>query len=520
MGSNNQKTDGLPSAAELLENVPRAYMRGADDLFSAAEADPALPKALAKEREARLRTSLIQAQYDRLQENQRSLLIVVTGLDGVGKGAAINQLNEWMDPRHINTIAFGEPTQEQAMRPPLWRYWNALPARGRTGIVFGSWYEAHLRQYAHSDMTSTDLLRGIREIRAFEALLAAEGVQIIKLWFHMSREAQSARTQELLSNKMTAWQVTDTDKQVAENFKAIRDIGAAAIEATQTPYAPWHVIPSADERVRAIETASIVLKALQAPPRKRITPPADSSVPCKRPVTLDLPADTPRLSRKQYKKTLLKWQARLGRLVREAAFGKRSLVLALEGMDASGKGGSIRRITRALDARSYEVVPISAPTDEELAHPYLWRFWRHVPGNGRTTVFDRTWYGRVLVERVEGLINESARRRAYAEINDFERQLHEHGTIVIKVWLSINRDEQLRRFHEREHNPAKRYKITPDDWRNRKRWSQYEKAARDMLQLTHTEHAPWCVLPANDKRQARVALLQHIVTVLEKALKS
>lgn len=495
-----------------------AALPSLSDLFDYAESNPVLPKQEAKLREAVLRQNLIQAQYDRLNEGSRSLLIVVTGLDGVGKGSAINQLNEWLDPRHIRTIAFGAPTPEQAARPPMWRYWNALPAKGKTGIVFGSWYESLLRKYASSKMGSAELLHGVQEIQAFEAQLAAEGVQILKLWFHMSREAQGARTQRLLGDKNTSWQVTETDKQVEEHFDAIREIGAAAIEATQAPHAPWHIIPSADDPLRAVETASIVLKALQARQRKRFAAPADSSTPCKRPARLDAEQVEP-LSRKDYKKAMTKWQARLGRLVRTDAFRKRGLVLAFEGMDAAGKGGAIRRVTQALDARSYEVVPISAPTDEERAHPYLWRFWRHTPLPGNATFFDRSWYGRVLVERVEKLIPAAAWNRAYGEINDFERQLHEHGVIVIKVWLSVSRDEQLRRFHQRERDPAKRYKITPDDWRNRKRWPLYEKAASDMLRFTHTEHAPWLVLAADDKRHARVELLQHIVGTLEKALK-
>lgn len=211
-------------------------------------------------------------------------------------------------------------------------------------------------------------------------------------------------------------------------------------------------------------------------------------------------------------------QGRLDTLVRDARFAKRSLVVVFEGMDAAGKGGAIRRVTAALDVRRYQVVPIAAPTDEELAQPYLWRFWRRMPGHGRVVIFDRSWYGRVLVERVEGLCAPADWMRAYAEINDFEEQLIENGTVVVKFWLAIDPEEQLRRFRERETDPLKRYKITPEDWRNREKWPQYELAVGDMIERTSTEIAPWTLVEANNKYYARVKVLHTLCERMEASL--
>jgi polyphosphate kinase 2 (PPK2 family) len=227
---------------------------------------------------------------------------------------------------------------------------------------------------------------------------------------------------------------------------------------------------------------------------------------------------TARLDGKEYDEQLAAWQSRLAGLVRHDKFKTRSLILAFEGQDAAGKGGAIRRVTHALDARQYHIHPISAPSDAELAHPYLWRFWRSLPLPGRVSVFDRSWYGRVLVERVEKLIAPQDWQRAYSEINQFEAQLSNHGAIIVKFWLAVTADEQLRRFHEREESPFKNFKITPDDWRNRKKWHNYVQAADEMLARTDTPQAPWHVLSANDKQHARVAVLRHIVETLEKAL--
>jgi polyphosphate kinase 2 (PPK2 family) len=225
------------------------------------------------------------------------------------------------------------------------------------------------------------------------------------------------------------------------------------------------------------------------------------------------------LTKAAYKKELLKYQGQLNILMRSPEFKKRmSLVVAYEGADAGGKGGNIRRVTAALDARYYNIIPVAAPTDEEKVQPYLWRFWRHVPGKGRVTIFDRTWYGRVLVERVEGYCSEADWMRAYSEINDFEEQLVRNNILIVKFWLAISKEEQLRRFKEREKIGFKRFKITEEDWRNREKWDAYEQAVCDMVDRTSTDIAPWTIVEGNSKYYARIKVLKTLCDTIEAAL--
>ena len=490
-------------------------------MFEEAESDPKLAKKTFDLQEPRLRTALLNAQYALLNRADRTLLVVVAGIAGSGKGDTVNLMNEWMDPRHIHTLAFGMPTTEEAQYPPCWRYWNALPAKGRIGIVFGSWYTPLLKEAARKRPDAERISQEIEHVRRFEAELAANGVQIVKLWFHLSASAQAERTKALLSSPETAWQVVPEDLKVPKKYDRLRNAGMTVIERTDLPHAPWTVVPSADAQLRHLRTAEALLAALR---RRRAPLPARASA-----LAADKPARVAdRLGELNYSACLDKndydtelglMQGRLAQATRSAKFhAGHSLVLVFEGQDAAGKGGAIRRVTRALDARQFEITPVSAPNAEELAHPYLWRFWRHVPKPGRIAIFDRSWYGRVLVERVEGYAEPAEWGRAYGEINDFEAQMADNGTVVLKFWLAVTRDVQLARFKEREHSPFKNFKITPDDWRNRKRWKDYAQAANDMLARTNMPAAPWHLISANDKRYARLQVLRHIVEAMEARL--
>ncbi|MBJ7263033.1 MAG: polyphosphate:AMP phosphotransferase [Burkholderiaceae bacterium] len=484
--------------------------------FDIAETDPALPKEAYRAREQVLRTALLQAQYRLLERHDGALLIVVAGIDGAGKGATINLLNEWMDPRHIQTLAFDRPTVAERARPPMWRYWNAMPARGKVGVVFGSWYALLLQETARKRVRLKRVEALAESIRRFEAMIAAEGVQLLKLWFHLSADAQAQRLDKLLASPRTAWQVTPADYKVKKKYDRLSQAGHATLELTDVPHALWQVVPSADDRLRAVVTADAVLAAL----RRRSPVPVASRLPVLRdgmPDRLNAAQPAPETSQDLDVQIAL-WQGRLAQAVRSKGFESRGMVLAFEGQDAAGKGGAIRRIVNALDARQYDIHQISAPTPDELAHPYLWRFWRRLPRHGRVGIFDRSWYGRVLVERVEGFAKPAEWRRAYAEINDFERQLTTNGVLVLKFWLSVTSEEQLVRFKQREHSPFKRFKITPEDWRNRDRWNDYARAANEMFARCDTPQAPWHVVPANDKRRARLTVLQHVVRALEEAL--
>ncbi len=292
---------------------------------------------------------------------------------------------------------------------------------------------------------------------------------------------------------------------------------------SNTPWAPWIIIEGEDDRYRSLTTGKILLEAI----RQRLSEAGKQATPVAPPIRVNIDGRNVlselhlehTLSDKEYDEQLAKWQGRLSELVRDPRFKNRSLVCAFEGADAAGKGGAIRRITAAMDARDYQIIPVAAPTEEERAQPYLWRFWRHIPRNGRVAIFDRTWYGRVLVERVEGFCSESAWLRAYTEINDFEHDLGNAGVIVMKFWLQISKEEQLKRFKEREKIEFKRFKITEEDWRNREKWDPYQQAICDMVDRTSTGTAPWTLVEANDKGYARVKILRTICQRLEAELK-
>jgi polyphosphate:AMP phosphotransferase len=343
---------------------------------------------------------------------------------------------------------------------------------------------------------------------------------------HLGREPQKKRLQSLEKDPLQSWRVT---KQDWKHWKMYGDFVSAAeriIARTSTAHAPWKIIEGADRRFRSLEVGTRLLEAItgrlaeSAEPETGPDPaPAtDESVSGSRILVLSSLDLTRKLEKKDYTRRRDELQARLNLLHRKARDRKITAALVFEGWDAAGKGGAIRRITPALDARDYRVIQIGAPSDEEKAHHYLWRFWRHLSRAGRFMIFDRSWYGRVLVERVEGFARQREWQQAYKEINDFEEQLVEHGIVLVKFWLHISPEEQERRFQARAKIPFKRWKLTAEDWRNREKWGRYELAVNDMVERTSTPIAPWVLVEAEDKRYARVKVLESVCEALERAL--
>jgi polyphosphate:AMP phosphotransferase len=495
-------------------------------MFESAELDHAIDKARYKREEPRLRADLLDAQYDVGSLARFPVIVLVNGVDGAGKGETVNLLNAWMDPRHIRVHAFGPPDERDRSRPFMWRFWQALPPKGKLGILFGSWYTYPIVERVAGRLKRAELDEALEEIGALEQMLASEGALLVKFWFHLSRRAQKKRLRGLEKDPATRWRVTPQDWKNFERYDAFREVSAQVLERTSSGFAPWYVVEGSDARYRSLTAGRILLDAMRrrvALERKGGRAPIVTAAPPGPPPAdgkdvlgaLDLSL---KLDPDAYDEELEREQGRLALLCRRKAFRRRSLVIAFEGSDAAGKGGAIRRVTGALDARLYEVVPIAAPSEEERAQPYLWRFWRHVPAQGRVAIFDRTWYGRVLVERVEGFAAEPDWMRAYGEINQFEDELARAGAVVVKFWLAISEEEQLRRFRAREKTRFKRFKITEDDWRNRKKWPAYQRAVRDLVDRTSTAVAPWTLVEANDKRWARVKVLRTINDRLEAAL--
>jgi len=489
-------------------------------MFDSAELDHRVSKEEYRREEPKLREALLAAQFELKDDPRFPVLILIAGVEGAGKSETINTLAEWMDPRFLEVSGFRMPTEEEAAHPPMWRFWRALPPKGRIGVFFGAWHTAPILDRVAGRIGRGAFEAAEAEIMRLERMLVDEGVLLLKYWFHLSKPQQKKRLKALEKDPATSWRVTKRDWEFYEQHEEFVAVCEPFLRRTSTGHAPWVVVPGADARYRSLFVGRHLLSALRA---RLDAPPAPKPVPVPPPLpgkvnilrALDLSQS---LSEKQYEEELPRLQGRLAQLCRDRKFARTALIAVFEGNDAAGKGGAVRRVAAALDARSYRIVPIAAPTEEERAQPYLWRFWRHVPRPGSVVIFDRSWYGRVLVERVEGFCAPADWQRAYAEINDFEASLLRHGAGLAKFWLAISKAEQLKRFRAREATPFKRFKITEEDWRNREKWDAYEAAVCDMVDRTSTAEAPWTIVEANDKRFARVKVLRTLVETVERAL--
>ncbi len=493
-------------------------------MFESAELAHRIDKKTYKDAVPALRAELQNAQYELKENGKIPVIVLVSGQDGAGKGETINVLYEWMDPRFISTLAFSDPSDEERDRPPMWRYWRALPPKGRVGVFAGSWYSDPIRQRLQNEISEHGLDARIDQINRFEAMLVNEGALVLKFWFHLTKEGQKERLKALEKDPRTAWRVTKWNWSRLKTYDQLQDVAGHILRMTNTAWAPWIVVEGTDDRFRSLTVGKILLDAM----KHRLASPEPSDMPVAPPVPrnidgrdvlTELKLDRV-LSKSAFETQLAKWQGRLSELVRDPRFKERSLVCVFEGSDAAGKGGAIRRMTAAMDARQYQIVPIAAPTEEERAQPYMWRFWRHIPRKGRVAMFDRSWYGRVLVERVEGFCSEADWLRAYSEINDFEHELADSGAIVVKFWLQISADEQLKRFKERQKIQFKQFKITDEDWRNREKWDDYHRAVCDMVDRTSTGEAPWTLVEANNKDYGRVKVLRTLCQRITAALEA
>ncbi|HCK82640.1 MAG TPA: polyphosphate:AMP phosphotransferase [Candidatus Competibacter sp.] len=501
-------------------------------MFRTAELQRKLLKEDYRQQVPPLREELLMLQME-LRKADFPVIVIFAGVDGAGKGETVNQLHEWLDSRWLITQAFGEPSDEERDRPEYWRFWLALPPRGRIGLFLSSWYSRPILDHVYGHTGPADFDEQLERIKAFEKTLADDGALILKFWMHLSKEAQNNRLRKLEKSPLLHWRISKRDWQHWEMYERFIAAAERTIMKTSTGQAPWKIVEGYDERYRSVAVAAAIRDAVRfrldeaskvsasgghgdANLRSKLAQPDAGGSP---PVTILSRLDMGEaLAKENYDASLKRYQAKLNQLQRTARERKISTILVFEGWDAAGKGGSIRRITAALDARDYRVIQIAAPTDEEAAHNYLWRFWRHIPRAGRVTIYDRSWYGRVLVERVEGFARTRDWQRAYAEINDFEAQLVERGIVLLKFWLHITPEEQLRRFKEREQITYKSWKLTEEDWRNRERWADYELAVNDMVEHTSTRQEPWTLIEANDKRYARIKVLRTLCERLETAL--
>ena len=480
-------------------------------MFEGAEIGAHLDKQEYEKALPELRVDLVNAQYD-LREANFPVLVVVVGDDRRSVSEAVNQLNEWMDARYVGTQVFGALTDEEQRHPRFWRYWRALPGRGELAIYTGVWVLATIGERLTDAIDDKEFDRRLSHMTRFEQALVDDGALVFKFWIHLPKDQLKKRLKKARKHEGSS-RLNALDAAIYERYDEVMKLSQQLMRKTNVGEAPWQIIESSDDRHRDLTLARSILAGVSAhleraragaAPQLPVAPHTPSPNLLG---TIDLGA---KLSRPEYKQQRDALQARLrGLSVRAREQGVAS-VIAFEGRDAAGKGGVIRRLSGAMDVDDYRIVPIGVPTDEELRHHYLWRFWRQLPRDGRMVIFDRSWYGRVLVERVEGLVDEATVRRAYAEINDFEEQLVEEGVLLLKFWLHIDDDEQARRFEAREQTPYKKYKITDEDYRNRAHWGEYERAVNEMMARTSTELAPWRLVPANNKGYARVDVLRTV----------
>ena len=483
-------------------------------------------------REAREQVSRrLGALQRQAREAQVPVLLVFEGWQTAGLGTVIGRILAALDPRGYKLHTFGAPVDEAALRPPMWRYWVTLPGRGGIGVSDRGWYGEVLRA------KKKDRAAVCGRINVFERQQADGGAVIVKVWLHISKKEQAKRFRKLEKDTALSWRITGQDWRNHERYESWCRIVDEMLEETSTDYAPWTVIPAEDLRYATIEAAKTVIAALEGavlkaggtpapqlaggtpapqkvghPPRKPGGVP-DGQGPLEE-VNLDVSVDP-----SKYQGQLEKLQDKLLEAEHLLYPPRVPVVIVYEGWDASGKGGNIKRLVASLDHRGFEVIPVGPPVGDEKTHHYLWRFWKSLPKGGHITIFDRSWYGRVLVERVEGLATASEWSRAYGEINEFERELTDYGVVLVKFWMHISKEEQLRRFQLRQQTPWKTWKITEEDWRNREKWDAYYAAVSDMLEKTSTPSAPWTIIEGNDKFHARIKAIRTVLGAINARLK-
>ncbi len=477
------------------------------------------------EEKAALRAEVRKLQ-DRLLGQQQQLrakglpvIVLVEGWAAAGKGSLINLLISGIDPRFYNVVSPQITPETEARYPFLYQYAKAIPENGKIMFYDSGWMEDVVRKYMRREITEEQYKERVRTVNEFERQLRDGGYLILKLFLDIEKKEQRKRMIALRENSETEWRVTEEDLWQHREYKTFRKEYEAFMEKTGKTV-PWHILPGSGRKASVRDALRLLTDMIDEGVKKgRYTgKPFEEDFPLLPMEKLSAVDLSPALEEEEYRKELKKLQKRLSELHNVIYRRKIPVILCYEGWDAAGKGGNIRRVALPLDPRGFDVIPIASPEPHELNRQYLWRFWTRLPRSGHVCIFDRTWYGRVMVERIEGYCSEDDWKRAYNEINEFERQLTDDwGAVVLKFWIHIDQDTQLARFNARQNTPEKQWKLTEEDWRNREKWPVYEEAVDEMLEKTSTENAPWFIIQSNDKKYARIQTLRIIIEALEKA---
>jgi len=465
-----------------------------------------------------LRERLI-VQQQQLRDAKLPVLVLIEGWAAAGKGSLIKELISVIDPRFYNVVSPAIEPEETARYPFLYPYATAIPENGKLLFLDSGWLESVVRKELRLEITQEEYKRRLRQINEFERQLRDGGYLVLKIFLHIDQDEQFERMQALMEIDSTRWRVTQDDLQQHREYKRFMKAYDEAMEATEEAV-KWHVLDGKRRKTAVRDALSLLVNKIDKALEKGryVGEPFEEKFPLIKMPKLAEVDLSPTIEEEEYKKELKKLQNRLDDLHNVIYQKKIPVVLCYEGWDAAGKGGNIRRVAYPLDPRGFDVHPIASPEPHELNRQYLWRFWTRLPRSGHICIFDRTWYGRVMVERLEGFCSEKDWKRAYNEINEFERQLTEWGAVVLKFWIHIDQETQLARFTDRQNTPEKQWKITDEDWRNREKWPQYEEAVDEMLKKTSTENAPWYIIESNDKKYARIRTLKIIIKQLEDAI--
>ncbi len=472
-------------------------------------------KALVKEK----REELVRQQL-MIKEQAIPVFVLIEGWGAAGKGTLIGNLIEDMDPRFFRVIKMSEPNEEARRRPFLWRYMEVAPETGKFVFLDSGWLSETADDMINGRIDDETLERRLWQIRTFDRQLKDNGYLVVKLFLQIPQEEQKRRMEKLQNDKNTRWRVSEKDILQVKKREKYEKIYDRILEATNTGYVPWNIVDAVDKKQALLQVLHILTIQLnQAAENRKILPEIlYKDYPLlKMPKLSEIPLNQ-EMSKEEYEIRLKELQKKLKKLHNKIYQKKIPVIIAYEGWDAAGKGGNIKRLTSALDPRGFEVHPIASPEPHEKSRHYLWRFYHRLPKDGHIAIFDRTWYGRVMVERIEGFCSENDWKRAYNEINEFEKDLSDWGAVVIKFWVHIDSDTQLARFQERERIPEKNWKITQEDWRNREKWTEYETAVNEMIEKTSTENAPWYIIQSNNKYYARLSAIQIVIAEIEKRL--
>lgn len=462
----------------------------------------------------------LETKHVQIKEHKLPVLVIFEGWGAAGKGSVLGKIIKNIDPRFFKVATMSVKSEEERRKPFLYRHFIKIPEEGKYMFQDGSLMDEVTGEYLHGDMNEAEYRKKMTSIRQFERQLTDNGYLVLKFFFHIDEKEQKKRLDHLLKDKQTKWRVSKSDLWQNSHYEKCLEVYDSYLRETNQSQAPWYIIDAKNKKWAEVLILDIMISRINVAlsNEAHAVPILQNMFPLRKTKKLkDIPLDKT-MTEEEYKSELDQCQKKLAKLHNELYRKKIPVIIAYEGWDAAGKGGNIKRIAGALDPRGYEVHPIASPEPHEKARHYLWRFWMRLPKTGHIAIFDRTWYGRVMVERIEGFCSENDWQRAYNEINEFERDLTDWGAIVIKFWVQIDKDVQLQRFTERQNTPQKQWKITEEDWRNREKWELYEKAIDEMLQKTNTTTAPWYVLESNDKKYARIKALKILIKEIENRL--